>query len=352
MRKGRGAVSNRSGRFESVRHVGLDDGWEDADGRLHPLRTTVTADRSRSIIARNRSPDVPFDQSINPYRGCEHGCIYCFARPTHEYLGLSAGLDFESRLFYKPDAPLLLRRALQAAGYRCRGLALGTNTDPYQPIERRYRIMRRILEVLSESRHPVTITTKSSLIERDIDLLASMAKADLVSVSVSITTLDHGLARILEPRATSPQRRLKTMETLGDAGIPVICSVAPVIPVLTDPELESILAAAAGRGATGAGYILLRLPGAVRDLFVEWLDTHFPDRAAHVMSIIRQSRGGRDNDSAFGRRKRGTGVFAEMFAHRFRLAIRRHGLDGTPPSLDVSRFVKPQPDTGAQLDLF
>ncbi|MDH3282667.1 MAG: PA0069 family radical SAM protein [Gammaproteobacteria bacterium] len=352
LRKARGAVSNRDSRFESVQHVSVDDGWNSLEQTLPRLRTTVTADSSRTIIAHNQSPDVPFEQSINPYRGCEHGCVYCFARPTHAYLGLSPGLDFESRLFYKSDAQALLRRALCARGYRCRVLALGTDTDPYQPIERRYRIMRQILEVLNEAEHPVCITTKSSLVERDLDLLAVMADKNLISVSISVTTLDHEVARLLEPRATAPLRRLKIIERLAQAGIPVNCSVAPIIPVLTDPEIESILAAAAKAGAANATYILLRLPREVRDLFVEWLNVHFPHQAVHVMNVIRQSRQGRDNDAEFGRRRRGTGVFAEMIAKRFRLAVKRCGLDGPVPDLDTTRFVKPGRDSATQFKLF
>ncbi len=290
---------------------------------------------------------MPFDQSINPYRGCEHGCIYCFARPTHAYLDLSPGLDFETRLFYKPDAAALFRQALSRPGYRCRVIALGTNTDPYQPIEKRFGLMRGILEVCAETRHPVGITTKSSRVENDLDLLRDLAGDGLVSVSISVTTLDKTLARHLEPRASAPARRLETIERLAAAGVPVSVSVAPVIPVLTDPEMETILAEAASRGARGAGYILLRLPLEVKDLFKEWLREHYPDRAAHIMSVIRQSRQGRENDAEFGRRRRGTGVFADLIAERFRLAARQHGLDSGVPALSTANFRKP----GAQLDL-
>ncbi|MDH3639981.1 MAG: radical SAM protein, partial [Gammaproteobacteria bacterium] len=266
--------------------------------------------------------------------------------------GLSPGLDFESQLFYKPHAQALLRRALRTPGYRCRVLALGTNTDPYQPIERRYRVMRQLLEVLREAEHPIYITTKSSLVERDLDLLVPMAEQNLVSVSISVTTLDHEIARILEPRAAAPLRRMQTIARLAEAGIPVNCSVAPIIPVLTDPEMESILDAAGNAGAAGASYILLRLPREVRDLFVEWLNAHFPDQATHVMSIIRQSRQGRDNDPEFGRRKRGTGVFAEIIANRFRLAVKRCGLGGKLVELDTTRFAQPAPESQNQLTLF
>jgi DNA repair photolyase len=339
-RRGRGAVSNQAGRFESIRHAAIDDGWDSAD-ELPPLRTRVTVDRSRSIIARNSSPDVPFDQSVNPYRGCEHGCVYCFARPTHAYLGLSAGLDFESRLFVKPDAARLLRDALRRPGYRCRVLALGTNTDPYQPIERRYRVMRQILELLAECSHPVSITTKSGLVERDIDLLAEMARCNLAQVSVSLTTLDRDLARRLEPRAAAPHRRLETIRRLSEAGIPVNVSVAPIIPLLTDPELETVLDAAVSAGAGSASYILLRLPLEVRELFEEWLADHYPLKAGHVMSLIRQCRGGRENDSTFGRRKRGAGPVAQLIRQRFQRARRHAGLDAAPPELDAGRFAAP-----------
>ncbi len=346
-RKGRGAISNRSGRFESRQAVTIDDGWGDAPAE-HVVRTTVSVDAAKTIICRNDSPDVPFDQSVNPYRGCEHGCVYCFARPGHAYLGLSPGLDFETRLFMKPNAAELLRRELGAPGYRCRVLAVGTNTDPYQPIERRYRVMRQLLEVLAEAGHPVSITTKSSQIECDIDLLAAMAADQLVQVSVSITTLDHALARAMEPRATAPRRRVETIRRLAEAGIPVAVSVAPVIPALNDHELEGIVAAAAEAGASSAAYILLRLPREVRALFKEWLATHYPDRAAHVMSLIRQSRQGAENDAQFGRRMRGTGAIADAIAHRFRLAVKRHGLDRPARPLDTSKFRRP---AGEQLSL-
>ena len=342
-RRGRGAVSNEEGRFESLRGEAFDDGWGAAPEIL-PLRTRVTEECSRSIITRNESPDVPFDQSLNPYRGCEHGCIYCFARPTHAYLGLSPGLDFESRLFVKPDAASLLRKSLASPAYRCRVLALGTNTDPYQPIERRYRVMRQVLELLAECGHPVSITTKSSLVERDLDLLGQMSAQGLAHVSVSLTTLDPLLARRLEPRACAPYRRLQTIRRLSEAGIPVNCSVAPIIPVLTDMELESIVQAAAVEGAASASYILLRLPLEVRQLFQEWLAEHYPMKAGHVMSLVRQCRDGRDNDSAFGRRKRGTGPFAELIAKRFQQARRRAGLASAPPELTTQHFSSPTAD--------
>lgn len=340
-------MSNADTRYAQWRHESVDDGWGTGEEAPRRLRTTVQKDTTRSIIAENRSPDVPFDQSINPYRGCEHGCIYCFARPTHAYLDLSPGQDFETRLFYKPEAGRLFRAAVARPGYRCRVIALGTNTDPYQPIERRYALMREILEVCSETRHPIGITTKSSRVERDLDLLQDLARDHLVSVSVSVTTLDVELARRLEPRATAPARRLETIRLLSEAGIPVMVSVAPIIPVLTDPEMESIMERAAECGARGASYILLRLPREVKDLFKQWLIAHYPDRAGHIMSVIRQSRQGRDNDAAFGRRRRGTGAFAELIAGRFQLARRRLRLDGGIAPLNLRAFRKP----GAQIGL-
>ncbi len=347
VRKGRGAVSNADGRYSAWQHEVEDDGWEQCDRDEPSLRTTVQKDTTRCIIAENKSPDVPFDQSINPYRGCEHGCIYCFARPTHAYLDLSPCLDFETRLFYKPDAARLFLDAISRPSYRCRTIALGTNTDPYQPIERRFGIMRGIVEVCVRTRHPIGITTKSSRIERDLDLLTDLARDGLVGVAMSVTTLDKDLARRLEPRAAAPARRLETIERLAAAGVPVSVSVAPVIPVLTDSEMEAILEAAAARGARCAGYILLRLPREVKVLFKQWLGEHCPDRAEHVMSVIRQSRQGRENDTEFGRRRRGTGEFAELIAQRFGLATRRLGLNRTWPSLNTDRFRKP----GAQLEL-
>jgi len=352
VRKGRGALSNAEGRYEALRREEVDDGWS-PEGPESPGRipTRVSEDRSRTVIARNDSPDIPFEQSINPYRGCEHGCIYCYARPTHAYLGLSPGMDFETRLFAKPDAPSLLRRELARPGYRCRLIALGTNTDPYQPVEKGRGITRGILEVLAEHDHPVSITTKSALVERDLDILAPMARRGLVQVHLSITTLDGNLARSLEPRAAAPGRRLRTVRALADAGVPVGVMVAPVIPALTDAELERIVEAAAGAGATGAGYILLRLPLEVAGLFEEWLREHVPLKADHVLSVIRQSRGGRDYDPAFGRRMRGTGVFADLLARRFAAAARRHGLDRPMPEPDPTRFRVPGRH-GEQLSLF
>ncbi|MFN3919519.1 MAG: PA0069 family radical SAM protein [Methylohalobius sp.] len=345
--KGRGAVSNPSGRYDLTRHERLDDGWETTDDSSAPT-TQVFLETPRTIIARNQSPDIPFEQSINPYRGCEHGCVYCYARPTHAYLNLSPGLDFETKLTAKPEAAKLLRRELQRSGYRCTPIALGANTDPYQPIERRYKITRQILEVLGEFNHPLTITTKSALIERDLDLLAPMAEKNLVQVYLSITTLKPALARKLEPRASAPHRRLQAIATLRAAGIPVGVMVAPVIPVLTDSELETILKAAAQAGALSAGYVLLRLPLEVADLFAEWLRSHFPNLADRVLNRIRDCRSGRTNDPRFGQRMRGEGVFADLIAQRFHLASRRLKLDLPLPPLETGLFcTRP-----AQLELF
>lgn len=365
-RKGRGAVSNRDGRFEPYRHEAIDD--DDAssqkglDNSLYgedgesldappPLRTTVRADRARRIIARNRSPDVPFNQSINPYRGCEHGCIYCYARPTHTYLGLSAGLDFETKLFAKHDAARLLEGELRRPGYRVSPIALGTNTDPYQPIERKLKITRQILEVLAAHNHPVSIVTKSATVERDIDILAPMANKKLAAVFVSITTLDHRLARRLEPRAAAPQRRVETLRRIAAAGIPVGVMVAPVIPVLTDAELESIIETAAKAGACWAGKVLLRLPHEVKDLFKEWLTAHAPLKAKHVMALVRASRGGRENDPQFGSRMLGTGEYADLLRRRFQVACRRFQLNIEPLALDTGQFRIPV-RSEAQLKLF
>ena len=347
--RGRGALSNADDRYRQLTHEAVDDGWEREPDDARP-RTTVLMDSSRNVIARNESPDLPFDQSINPYRGCEHGCVYCYARPTHAYLGLSPGLDFETRILIKPDAPALLRAALARPSYRCRVIAMGTNTDAYQPLEKRHQITRGILEVLHAHRHPVTITTKSALIERDIDLLSDMAAHGLAQVQVSVTTLDDELCRRLEPRAAAPGRRLRTVRALERAGIPVMVLVAPVIPFLNDRDLESILEASAAAGARAVSYILLRLPLEVRGLFKEWLAVHAPLKAEHVMSLVRQYRDGRENDSAFGRRMRGSGELAELIAQRFALAARRHGLDRSLPPLDTTAFRRP--GVAAQQELF
>lgn len=348
--RGRGAVSNRSGRFEVEARVGFDDGW-DLDEALPPLRTEVAIDASRTVIARNTSPDIPFDRSINPYRGCEHGCVYCFARPGHAYLGLSPGLDFETRLLAKPDAPRLLAAELARPGYRPAPIAIGSSTDPYQPVEARMRIMRGILEVLRDCAHPVTIVTKGALVERDIDILGPMAAARLVAVGVSVTSLDRRLARAMEPRAPAPERRLAAIRALAAAGVPVRVMVAPVIPGLNDAEIEAILAAARDAGATTAGYVALRLPREVAGLFREWLEATFPGRARRVMAGVRALHGGRDYDPDWGKRMTGEGVEAELTARRFRLARARLGLDRRGPPLDVAAF-RPPPRDPRQLRLF
>jgi DNA repair photolyase len=359
-RKGRGAVSNPTGRYEPQTRHRVDDGWtaevpDDPEEALPPLRTFVTREAARAVITRNTSPDISFDRSINPYRGCEHGCVYCFARPSHAYMGLSPGLDFESRLFAKVDAPAVLERELRKPGYRCGVIAMGTNTDPYQPIEKDYRIMRGILEVLAAFEHPVSIVTKSALVLRDLDILAPMAAKGLAAVGVSVTTLDRDLARRMEPRAATPPRRLATLKALSDAGVPTTVMAAPMIPALNDGELESILAAAREAGATRAGYVLLRLPLELKELFEQWLATHVPDRAAHVLSLMRQCRGGLLYKSEFGGRMRGEGPYAELLAQRFQAACRRLGFNsrvsGHDGRLDTSRF-RPPPRPGDQLSLF
>ncbi|HEY7903082.1 MAG TPA: PA0069 family radical SAM protein [Casimicrobiaceae bacterium] len=353
--RGRGATFDPANRFRRDARAAVDDGWthaEDDDAPPPPRRTIVAIQAARTIISRNQSPDIPFNQSINPYQGCEHGCIYCYARPTHAYLDLSPGLDFETRLFAKPDAAGLLAQELGKRGYVCDPIALGTNTDPYQPIEREWKITRAVLELLARCRHPFTIVTKSSLVERDLDVIAPMALASMARVYVSITTLDKSLARKLEPRAAAPHRRLQTIATLAQAGVPVGVMVAPIIPQLNDRDLEAIVDAAAKAGATGAGYTMLRLPLEVVPLFRAWLDAHYPLRAAHVMSLVQDIRGGRDNDSTFGRRMRGSGAFAELIATRFRLARERAGLGNHRQApLDTTRFVPPAADD-TQLDLF
>src|SRR5580698_8884579 len=349
-RRGRGTASNISGRYEPIARVAFDDGWQGLED-LPPFKTTVTADSTRKIIARNESPDISFDRSINPYRGCEHGCVYCYARPTHAYLGLSPGLDFESKLFMKPNAPELLERELSAPGYEPKIIAIGTNTDPYQPIERRHQIMRRILEVLERAGHPVGIVTKSALVLRDLDILVRMAKRDLVKVAISVTTLDAKLARTMEPRASVPQRRLDALKQLVSAGVPASAMVAPVIPALNDAEIERILDAVAATGVRHAGYVLLRLPLELRDLFREWLIENFPDRYRHVISLIRDTRGGKDYDSAFGKRMTGSGPIAWMIGRRFELACERLGFNVTSTRTTTEHFKRPRP-ASQQLDLF
>ena len=350
-RKGRGALINADGRFESCRHGPVDDGWGALDADRAPLATTVSVDRARTILNRNDSPDIPFELSINPYRGCEHGCIYCYARPSHAYLGLSPGLDFETRLFAKPDAARLLARELGRPGHRASPIALGANTDPYQPIERKLRITRALLEVLSAHDHPVSIVTKSALVERDLDLLAPMAERGLAAVFVSVTTLDRVLARTLEPRAAAPQRRLSTIAALAAAGVPTGVMFAPVIPALNDHEMESVLDAAAAAGARFAGQVLLRLPHELKDLFRQWLAAHAPLKAAHVWARLREARAGRENDPRFGSRMTGTGEYAGMLARRFALACRRLGLNAAPLSLECARFRVPA-RADRQLGLF
>lgn len=340
--KGRGALSNPAGRFERHQREAIDDGWYH-DEVPDFIPTSIEPDRARSVIARNDSPDIPFEQSINPYRGCSHSCPYCYARPSHGYVGLSAGLDFETRLFYKTDAGRVLEEELARPGYVCKPITLGANTDPYQPIERRMRVTREILEVLARCRHPVTIITKSALVLRDLDLLTDLAKDGLAGVGVSITTLDVELKRVMEPQAASPHARLEAVSRLNEAGVPTGVMVAPVIPALTDHELEAILQASAAAGARWAGYVLLRLPHEVKDLFREWLAAHYPDRAAHVMSLVRQMRDGKDYDSSFGTRMRGTGPLAQLLRARFQSASRRLGLGtGRQQALDVRLFRPPQ----------
>lgn len=348
--KGRGAASNADSRYAAYTTERVDDGWWPED--LPPSVTQVTREQAKSIISRNDSPDIPFEQSINPYRGCEHGCSYCYARPSHAYLGLSPGLDFETRLWAKPDAAERLTQALSRPGYRVSPIALGANTDPYQPIERHWQITRQILEVLCACRHPVSITTKSALIERDQDLLASMAEQGLVQVQISITTLDRHLARLMEPRATSPARRLQAMAQLRSAGIPVSVMVAPIIPVLTDSELETILARAAEAGATRAGYIMLRLPLELETLFREWLDDHYPSKAEHVWSLVKSMHAGQVYQSGFHQRQKGSGAYAGMIAQRFRLSLRRSGLEPTRlDELNGAAFIPPRPPS-PQFELF
>jgi DNA repair photolyase len=352
LRKGRGAKSNASGRFEPEQRVAFDDGWGSADAAPLPLATSLTIDSTRTIIARNDSPDIGFDRSINPYRGCEHGCIYCYARPSHAYLGLSPGLDFESRLFYKPNAAALLAAEMRKKGYACRPIALGSNTDPYQPVERRLGITRSILEVLRDFRHPVTIVSKSALIRRDLDILSEMAKEKLAIVTISVTTLDRALARVMEPRAATPQRRLETIAALAAAGIPTGVLSAPMIPALNDSEMEAILERARAAGAISAGYTLLRLPLELKALFREWLETHFPDKATHVLSLVAQTHGGRLYDGAWSKRMTGSGPYADLLRVRFDRACRKLGFNPrTTDPLDTSRF-RPPPQSGDQLSLF
>jgi DNA repair photolyase len=348
--KGHGALSNPPPRFDARQTSAVDDGWyleEESDS----IATTLEPDKARGIITTNNSPDVGFDRSINPYRGCSTGCVFCFARPTHAYLGLSPGLDFETRLFYKADAAKLLESELARPGYVCKPIMLGINTDAYQPDERHMRVTRSILEVLERTRHPVAILSKHTLVLRDLDLLTSLARDNLVSVALTVTTLDDDLKRRMEPRAASPAARLRTIAALQAAGVPAGVMVAPVIPALTDHEMERILEAGAQAGAGWAGYVLLRLPYEIKDLFREWLAAHYPERAGHVMSVLREMRGGRDNDPSFGSRMRGHGPYALLLRSRFTLACRRLGLNASSRgSLDTTRFRPPGP-AGAQLRL-
>ncbi len=363
--KGRGAVSNLQGRFEVNAREAYDDGWEREEEEASPWKTQVTDEYCKSILSRNASPDLPFSVSLNPYRGCEHGCIYCFARPTHSYLGLSPGMDFESKIFAKVNAPEMLRRELAKAGYEPESIALGVNTDAYQPCERERKLTRRVLEVLQECQHPVGLITKSSLIERDIDILAAMAAKRQAGVAITLTTLDPAIARTLEPRAAAPARRLRTIRTLTDAGIPVAVSVAPIIPFVTEPDIERLLEAVKEAGAVTAHYTVLRLPWEVAPLFQQWLQAHFPERAQRVMNRVREMRGGKDYDSNFATRMKGEGVWAELIRQRFKIATERLGLSGKGSrfhSMDASQFTRPlvvpplgaraRPANEGQLDLF
>lgn len=340
-RKGRGSWSKPDARYLNHTRHEIDDGWDYIDEEDKPV-TTVTIEKPKSIISRNKSPDIPFEKSINPYRGCEHGCIYCYARPSHAYLDLSPGLDFETKLFAKPNAAELLEKELAASTYKCSPIALGTNTDPYQPIEREHQITRKIIEVLNKQQHPLTIVTKSCLVERDIDLIAPMAEKNLVQVFVSITTLDNQLMQKMEPRATAPIRRLQTLSNLSEAGIPTGMMFAPVIPVINDSEMETILEKSAESGAKTAAYVLLRLPYEIKNLFKEWLDTHYPLKTSHVMNMIMDIRAGKQNDPEFHTRMTGTGVYADLINKRFTKACRQFGLNaGENISLDTTRFIKP-----------
>ena len=348
-RRGRGARSNHSGRFETERRTMFDDGWETL-GDLDALRTEVYEEPARSIITRNKSPDISFDQSINPYRGCEHGCIYCYARPSHCYLGHSAGLDFETKLYAKTNAAELLERELARRTYTPHVIALGTNTDPYQPIERQYRVTRGILEVLERANHPVGIVTKSALVVRDLDILARMAARGLAKVALSVTTLDRRIARAMEPRASTPPKRLEAVRALSEAGVPVSVMVAPIVPGLTDSEIERILEAARGAGATEAGYVLLRLPLEIKDVFREWLASTFPDRASRVINLLRSMHGGEDYRAEFSLRQKGSGPYADQIALRFRLVLKRYGLNTRRQSLRCDLF-RPPVVKGGQMSL-
>ena len=341
--RGRGAQTNKGSRFNKESREAFDDGWGKVED-LKPFETIEHIERARSIITRNESPDIGFDRSINPYRGCEHGCVYCYARPSHAYIGYSPGLDFETKLLFKPDLPALLEKELRKPGYVAKPVALGANTDPYQPVERTLMLTRQVLEVLERFGHPVTIVTKSAGVLRDLDILGRMAQRNLVHVCLSVTTLDAGLARRMEPRAAAPARRIEAIRALAAAGIPAGVLAAPMIPGLNDAELERILAACATAGATRAGYVLLRLPLEIRQLFEDWATTHFPDRAARILALVRETRGGAMYDSRFGTRQTGTGAYADMLAARFRLAVGKLGLGGArvvSQALDCSQFAPP-----------
>jgi DNA repair photolyase len=349
--RGRGARSNATGRYESQVREAFDDGWNLDDEAPEQLATTVSPEKAKVIITRNDSPDIGFSASINPYRGCEHGCIYCYARPAHAYMGLSPGLDFETKLFFKPHAAELLEKELSRPRYAPEVIHVGGNTDPYQPQERRLRITRGLIETLSRFNHPFSIITKSALIQRDLDLLAPMAAKNLVRVAISITSVDRKLARSMEPRAATPERRLAAVKALSDAGVPVIVMFAPAIPALNDHEMEAVLERAAEAGARGAGLVSLRLPREIADLFQEWLATDQPDRARHVMSLVRQMHGGKTYDSQWGKRMKGEGPIAALMSRRFKIAKARLGLDAPLPDLDLSQFRIP-PASGGQIDLF
>ena len=348
--RGRGAQTNRASRFDAESREAFDDGWGQVE-ELKPFETIEHIERARSIITRNESPDIGFDRSINAYRGCEHGCAYCYARPTHNYLGHSAGLDFERQIHVKVNAVELLRRELADRRYRPQPIAMGTNTDPYQPAERTHRLTRGILEVLLETRHPATIVTKSALVVRDLDILGEMARLGLVRVGLSVTSMDHVLSRRMEPRASTPARRLEALRLLAAAGVPAGIMAAPMIPAINDMEMERILDAGAAQGAQWAGMILLRLPGEVREIFREWLLRHYPDRVKHVMSLVRDTRGGKDYNAAWGERMKGEGAYATLMQQRFARAKARHGLDRKLPALRTDLFTPPVPED-AQLELF
>lgn len=351
--KNRGSLSNPEGRFESLTREHFADGWDIEEEMLPALETSFLPENSKSIISHNDSPDLGFDQSVNPYRGCEHGCIYCYARPSHSYLNLSAGVDFETKIFYKVDAAELLEKEINKPGYTCKPIVLGANTDPYQPAEVQFNITRSLLEVLAKHHHPVILITKNSLIERDLDILSSMAQFNLVKVAVSITSLSTELKRIMEPRTTAPSGRIRMIKNLTDCNIPVRVMVAPIIPMINDVDLEKILQSAADAGAKYASYVLIRLPHEVKDLFKEWLAKHFPQRAEHVMSIIRQMRGGKEYDAQFGTRMRGEGEYATLLKNRFHIACKRFHLNTEPePILDLNKFVKKNDLYSKQLSLW